>query len=232
MALVIKPFILNENQEEVSWVPIFDEIQTKYQTIKFYETEDKKLILTLNRYVKFIEGEDEEKYHNNLILPALASNESAKDILILGGGDGLGARTLLKQSPDVDITLVELDEKMIEIFKTWPRLTELNENSLSKCTIYTEDALYWVPRNSSKSYDIIYLDFPDPTSQELKKLYSTHFLSDIAYLLRGDGILSMQCHPDSVDKVALKVKEVLGNYVIIKFKMPNLTEGSIIMGCK
>jgi spermidine synthase len=232
MGLEINPFPLTENHEEVSWAPIFEEIQTKYQLIKFYETEDKKLILTLNSFVQFIEGIDEQNYHDNLILPALAANKNAKKVLILGGGDGLGARTLLKQKPDIDITLVELDEKMIEIFRTWPRLKELNEESLSKCTVYIENALYWVPRNASKSFDIIYLDFPDPTSQEIKKLYSTYFLSDVVYLLKGNGILAMQCHPDSADKVSLRIKEILGNEVIVRFKMPNLEEGTIIMGCK
>ena len=172
---------LRPGQEATTWRPIWEIIQTKYQAIRFYETEDKKIILTLNRFVQFIEGEDEQIYHTNLIVPALAINPDAKKFLILGGGDGLAARTILQHKPDADITLVDLDEKVVDLFRTHPRLKELNEGSLDKCNVYIADVLYWVPRHSALHFDVIICDLPDPTSQILKKLYSEYFLRDVAF---------------------------------------------------
>jgi len=230
VVLEIKPIKLKPSQELVDWKPIYEEIDTKYQLIKFYEDENKHLILTLNRYVQFIEGEDEQNYHNTLILPSFAINPNIKNCLILGGGDGLAARTILKHKSDVEITLVELDKKMIEIFKTVPRLIKLNENSLSKCNIYTENALYWVPRNITKIFDMIVLDFPDPTSWELKRLYSKEFLSDIIYLLGEGGIITIQCHSDIANHVAFLVKELLDNSVILSYEMPYLGSAKMVIG--
>ena len=232
MVLEINPIELKEGQEVVEWKPIYEEIDTKYQLMKFYEDENKHLILTLNRYVQFIEGKDEQNYHNTLVLPAFAINPNIKKCLILGGGDGLAARTIFEHKPNTEITLVELDEKMINVFKTYPRLVELNKNSLSKCNIYIENALHWVPRNASKIFDIIILDFPDPTTWELKRLYRKEFLSDVTYLLGENGIITIQCHSDIAEHIAFFIKEILGNSVIISYDMPYLGSAKIVLGRK
>ena len=231
MALEINPIELKEGQELVDWVPI-ETIETGLQTLTFFEDSAKKLILTLNTYVQFIEGIDEETYHDNLVLPIFAINPNAKRCLILGGGDGLVARTIFKANPEAEVTLVELDRKMIDLFKERERLTTLNENSLGKCSIYIENALHWVPRNASKIFDAIVLDFPDPTSWELKRLYRKEFLSEVAYLLGENGVMSIQCNPTIAEHVAFLVKEVLGNSAIITYEMPNLGEGKIVLGRK
>lgn len=234
MALEInnKPIELKEGQELVEWAPIYDEIETGLQVMKFYEDKDKNLILTLNTYVQFIEGIDEETYHDSLVLPALAINPEAKRFLILGGGDGLVARTILRHKPEADITLVELDKVMIEQFKTHARLVKINENSLGKCSIYIENALHWVPRNASKIFDIVILDFPDPTSWELKRLYHKDFLADVAYLLGESGVMSIQCNPEIADWIEHLTKEILGNSAVINYEMPNLGCGKIVLGRK
>jgi len=223
---------LTPEQEAVSWIPVWDIIETEYQTIRFYETEKDMLVLTLNKFVQFIEGEDEQIYHTNLILPALAINPEAKRFLILGGGDGLAARTILEHKPDADITLVELDPQMIELFRTHPRLKDLNEGALDECNIYIADALYWVPRHSSMHFDIILCDFPDPTNKILKKLYSESFLSDVAYLLAPNGVVSIQCNVEITSQVDEIIKGILDSSAVIEYEMPCLDEGSMVIGRK
>lgn len=223
---------LKEGQELVDWIPIWDKIQTDYQVIRFYETEKKELILTLDTFVQFIEGISEQTYHNNLIQPALSINPEVKNVLILGGGDGLAARTIFKHKPDVNITLVELDGKMIELFKTHPRLREMNEGSISKCTTYIEDAIFWVARNEAKRFDIIICDFPDPTNKTLKKLYSQGFLTDVAFLLNEKGVISIQCNTDIASTVDNIITEIFGTAATIEYKLPHLGEGSMVIGRK
>ena len=223
---------LKEGQEITEWYPIWEKIQTDYQLIRFYETEKQELILTLDTFVQFIEGENEQVYHRHLIEPALAINPNPDKILILGGGDGLAARTIFQHKPDADITLVELDGKMIDLFKTHPRLVELNENSLPKCTIYIENALYWVPRNAPKSFDLIICDFPDPTNKVLKKLYNETFLSEIAYLLEEKGVISIQCNETITDQVSESIKKILGSSAVIEYEMPCLDCGTMVIGRK
>ena len=74
---------------------LFEE-QTKYQYMRFYENSEKKLLFTLDTFAQFLEGEDEEIYHDRITRPAFEMNLTAKNFLILGGGDGLVARNIFK----------------------------------------------------------------------------------------------------------------------------------------
>ena len=223
---------LKEGQEISEWYPIWEKIQTDYQLIRFYETEKQELVLTLDTFVQFIEGENEQMYHKTLVEPALAINPDAKKILILGGGDGLAARTIFQHKPDADITLVELDGEMIKLFKTHPRLRKMNEESLPKCTLYIENALHWVLRNAPKSFDIIICDFPDPTNQTLKKLYKQSFLEEVAYLLAPNGVVSIQCNVEITSQVDNIIKEILGSSAVIEYEMPCPDCGTMVIGRK
>jgi len=212
--------------------PIWDVINTKYQTVRFYENEKKELVFTLNTFIQFVEGEDERIYHDILTSPAFAANPTAQKFLILGGGDGLVARNIFRLNPGADVVLVELDGDVVNLFKSHPRLVELNEDSLPKCRVYIEDALYWVPRNQGKRFDVIILDFPDPNGKDLKKLYDIYFYELIVHLLEENGILAIQCHDDVAESVAWKVKEILGNSASLPYSMPYLDGGVIVLGKK
>ena len=133
--------------------------------------------LFLNGNLQFSSA-DEARYHEALIHPAMSLAPHARRVLVLGGGDGLAVRELLKYPEVEEIDLVDLDPAMIDIAKTFPLLRQLNRDSFYSPRVHVtnEDAYLWLgqPEGHGK-FDAAIVDFPDPNNFALGKLYTTHF---------------------------------------------------------
>ncbi len=160
-----------------------------------------RIVLTKNprEYRLFLNGNlqfssaDEYRYHEALVHPALEFLSNKKNILILGGGDGLAVREVLKHKEVERITLVDLDAEMTRLFKSNSMLTALNEKSLlsDKLQIINEDAFLWLKKNKQE-FDCIIIDFPDPSNYSIGKLYSNSFYRLIYQSLSDSGMSVIQ----------------------------------------
>lgn len=148
--------------------------------------------LFLNGHLQF-NSRDEYRYHEALVHVGLASIENPKNILILGGGDGLALREVLKYPSIEKITLVDLDTLVTDIFSSIPSLAALNENSFAsdKLTLVHQDAFTWL-KQSKQKFDFILMDFPDPTNYSVGKLYTTTFFQLLRNALTEKGIITIQ----------------------------------------
>ncbi len=148
--------------------------------------------LYLNNNLQF-SSKDEYRYHEALVHPAMAMAKNAKNILVLGGGDGLAVREILKYPEVQKITLVDLDEGMTKLFKTNTILTGFNENALNnpKVQVLNQDAFVWAKSTQSK-FDVVVIDFPDPSNYSLGKLYSLNFYNTIKSILAKDAVIVVQ----------------------------------------
>ncbi|WP_298156617.1 polyamine aminopropyltransferase [Flavobacterium sp.] len=148
--------------------------------------------LYLNNNLQFSSA-DEYRYHEALVHPAMSMAKKAEHILVLGGGDGLAVREILKYKDVKDITLVDLDEGMTNLFKTNVILTGFNHNSLNqtKVTVLNKDAYVWA-KSSNMVFDVAIIDFPDPSNYSLGKLYSLNFYATIKHLLSPDAVVVVQ----------------------------------------
>lgn len=139
---------------------------------------------------------DEYRYHEALVHPAFASYEGTpRRILVLGGGDGLAVREILKY-PDIEsITLVDLDPMMTGLSRELPALAELNRNSMEdpRVSVINADAFVWLDTNEVQPFDIAIVDFPDPNNFALGKLYSTRFYALLRQKLRPEAAVVIQC---------------------------------------
>ena len=152
----------------------------------------KELRLFLNGNLQFSSA-DEYRYHEALVHPALSSVQHLSNVLVLGGGDGLAVREVLKYASVNKITLVDLDPAMTALFKEQEMLLKLNERSLlnSKVQVINTDAFTWL-RENKQVFDAIIIDFPDPSSFSIGKLYSTAFYQLLRQALAPDGITVIQ----------------------------------------
>lgn len=198
-----------------------------YQHIVLTESKAGDICCYINGHLQF-NSFDEYIYHENLVHPAFAIAPNRKKILVLGGGDGLAVREILKYPEVESITLCDLDPMMTDLAGQNPYFTGLNQNSLqnAKLTLLQNHAL--IPDGQEKIrvlnqkqpytsalgdvatvniinldaalfveqisglYDIIIIDFPDPNTPELSKLYSKKFYSHIAKKLSATGIMVQQ----------------------------------------
>lgn len=215
--------------QEFTKLDLILEKKTRFQTIRLYNTRNKKLVMTLDTFVQFVEGEDEKIYHENLTKHAFNLNKKANRFLVLGGGDGLVARNIFYLNSFADITLVDIDVELVKMFMFEKRLYKLNEMSLYHCRKFFDDAQNWV-NNQEKKFDIIICDFPDPNTDNLNLLYEKDFLSKTTSLLENGGIISIQVNKLISNSVKNIIKELLGNSKEIEYEMPFLGEGNIIIG--
>jgi spermidine synthase len=164
---------------------------TRYQHIVLTRFKD-DIRLFLNSHLQF-SSRDEYRYHEALIHPGLSAIPTPRRVLVLGGGDGLAVREILKYPQLESITLVDLDPEMTRLFSTHPMLTALNQKSFlsPKVHIINADAFPWVDSDRD-SFDFIVVDFPDPTNYSLGKLYTTAFYKAAARHLSAQGLMVVQ----------------------------------------
>ena len=164
---------------------------TPYQRLVVTRWRD-DLRLFINNNLQF-SSHDEYRYHEALVHPGLVSLPGAKRVLVLGGGDGLAVREILKYPNVESVTLVDLDPAMTSLFSTAPALVALNQGSLNspRVKVINADALQWLEENRD-FYDFIVIDFPDPTNFALGKLYTSAFYRLLEKRLSARGLLVVQ----------------------------------------
>jgi spermidine synthase len=148
--------------------------------------------LFLNGNLQFSER-DEYRYHEALVHPAMAGHGAARKVAVLGGGDGMAVREILRYPGVESVTLVELDPNMTQLFSQHEALARLNGGSLSspKVKIVNADAFKWL-EDSKDMFDVIVVDFPDPTNFSIGKLYTQSFYALLEQRLSASGYAVIQ----------------------------------------
>ena len=166
--------------------------QSAYQRVVVtkYQTDDVRLYL--DRELQF-SSRDEYRYHESLIHPAMSLAISHEQVLIIGGGDGMAARELLKYSDVKGITLVDIDPAVTHMAQTFGPVVSLNQSSLSdpRVHILNQDG-YKFLSDSPDLYQVIITDLPDPRSETLARLYSRDFYGLIQRHLAPGGMFVAQ----------------------------------------
>lgn len=148
--------------------------------------------LYLNGNLQF-HSADEYRYHEALVHPALSASAAPRSVLILGGGDGLALREVLRWPHVESVVLVDLDPAMTTLSKHFPPLATLNEQSFDdpRVHVINDDALIWLQQDRRR-FDTAIIDFPDPNSFALGKLYTRYFYRLLANHLNPGAAISVQ----------------------------------------
>ncbi|MDR3231736.1 MAG: polyamine aminopropyltransferase [Synergistaceae bacterium] len=171
------------------------------QVVLSRQTRCQKVVLTRHRddLRLFIDGNvqfsslDEYRYHEALVHVPMAARPDASRVLLLGAGDGLAARELLKYPSVREITLVDVDEALVELCRLDPRIVALNRGALDddRVRLVFEDAFLFLRRNR-EPYDLILIDLPDPNNEALNKLYTSAFYGMVRRNLTPEGVMVTQ----------------------------------------
>ncbi|RGE43642.1 polyamine aminopropyltransferase [Comamonas testosteroni] len=148
--------------------------------------------LYLNGNLQFAQS-DEYRYHEALVHPVMAAHGAPKKVAVLGGGDGMAVREVLKYPSVESVTLVELDPAMTDLFRTNAMMTALNHNALNdpRVKIVNTDAFHWL-QEAADTFDVIVVDFPDPTNFAIGKLFTNSFYSLMDKRLAASGYAVVQ----------------------------------------
>lgn len=164
---------------------------SQYQKIVVTKYKD-DIRLFLNDQLQF-SSVDEARYHEVLAHGVLSSIEEPKSILILGGGDGILAREVLKYPSVQHVEIIDIDPEVTKLARENRVLREINNDSMlnPKVKIINQDAFNYV-RDSDTRYDAILIDLVDPANERVAKLYSQEFYIGALGRLSEDGVLATQ----------------------------------------
>ena len=149
--------------------------------------------LFLNGNLQF-SSTDEYRYHEALVHPAMLLSNNPRRVLVLGGGDGLAVREILKYPTVERVTVVDLDPEMTRLSSRFPLLARLNQDAFNnpRVQVVNEDAFIWVEETSEPDYDTAIIDFPDPNTFALGKLYTTRFYRLLRSRLTENAAVAVQ----------------------------------------
>lgn len=178
-------------EEKIYKSPIVENIQTPYQKIVVTKNQD-EVKLFLNRSIQF-SSSDEHRYHEMLVHIPLLLHENPKNVLVLGGGENLASREILKHKGIERIDVVDIDSMMFHLSKTNKYILEINKKaSLNPRVNMINDDAFTFLINNQGAYDVIISDLPDPSVDAIAKLYSKQFFSLAKRSLKKDGIFVTQ----------------------------------------
>jgi spermidine synthase len=148
--------------------------------------------LFLNGNLQFT-AQDEYRYHEALVHPAMVRAPRLANVIILGGGDGLAAREVLRYPEVQSVTLVDLDPAMTRMATDYGELAELNARALKdpRVRVVNTDAMRFLAETQER-FDVAIVDFPDPNNFSLGKLYTTGFYKLLQRRLAPDGVAVVQ----------------------------------------
>jgi len=139
---------------------------------------------------------DEYRYHESLVHPAMVAVDRPARVLVLGGGDGLAVREILRHPTVESVVLVDLDPAMTRIFRERPELSALNGGALldPRVAVVNADAFTWLSEAGSAlpAFDVAIVDFPDPNNYGLGKLYTARFYAMLSGVLAKHGVAAVQ----------------------------------------
>lgn len=175
----------------------FDQViwkkDTLYQSLTMTQSYgNNDLRLFIDGHLQFSES-DEHRYHETLVHSVLGLEGRRENILVLGGGDGLAAREILKYDDVKRIDLVDLDPAMTDLGKNFPPLVKLNKAALDdpRVTTYNMDAFVFIKDDGIK-YDRVIIDMPDPHNEAISKLYAVEFYAMISRRMTDEAVLISQ----------------------------------------
>ena len=191
VGLVLGDRLTNFSEEHLYSDDVVHATSSPYQRIVL--TRGKRgFSLYLNGNLQF-SSLDEYRYHEALVHPALVRAGKVERVLVLGGGDGLAAREILKYPEVKNVTLVDLDPAMTGLATRYDELAELNAHALAdpRMHVINTDAMEYL-REKTETWDVIVVDFPDPNNFSLGKLYTTGFYKLLKRRLGPDGVAVIQ----------------------------------------
>ncbi|MGE5669812.1 MAG: polyamine aminopropyltransferase [Fibrobacterota bacterium] len=222
---------------------VFEEELYEDQIVFTKQTSYQRLVLTKWRddLRLFIDGNlqfaarDEYRYHEVLVhIPMFAAANNAT-VLMLGGGDGLGLREILKYSTVKNVDLVDIDPEMVKIGKTNPYLKMLNNAAFydKRVKVFNNDAFMYI-QNSAEMYDVVIVDLPDPNDLGISKLYTKEFYEIVKKRMRQNAVIITQATSPYFSRESFwcinnTIKDVFGQSLPLHVNVPSFGEWGFCM---
>lgn len=196
--------------------------QSEFQRIDVFESYEFGRILTLDGFLMLTE-KDEFIYHEMITHVPMAVHPFAKNVLIIGGGDGGAVRELCQYDTIEHIDLVEIDRDVVQVCREYfPTVS--GSFSDERVRLHFEDGLKFV-RRCSGLYDVIIVDSTDPFGPG-EGLFTKEFYGNCFKALKEDGILVNQHENPFFPDDAAAVRRI-HKQIVLSFPLSRLYQAHI-----
>lgn len=162
--------------------------KTAYQEIMVLKSCTFGNVLVVDTNVQCTEA-DEFAYHEMIVHLTLNSHPNPKRVLVVGGGDGGVVREVLKHSCVEQVTLCEIDERVIEVCRKYlPNMVKSLDDP--KTNVVIGDGLEYIKQHTDE-YDVIITDVPEPTGPA-EDIYEEDYYKNMKKALKPNGVLCSQ----------------------------------------
>ena len=196
--------------------------QSDYQRIDIFETPEFGRVLTLDGNVMLTER-DEFIYDEMIVHVPMAVHKEARDILVIGAGDGGVVRELTRYDRVERIDLVEMDPQVVEACRAYLPGNACRMDD-RRVHIYFENALKFI-RRCEEEYDLIIVDSSDPFGPS-EGLFTREFYGNCWKALREDGILINQ-HESPFYEAHQKSVRDAHRHIVVEFPVSTVYQAHI-----
>lgn len=168
---------------------VFFDVQSPFQRVRILESYKYGKMLALDDMVMTTEN-DEFHYHEMISHPSMFALKNAKNVLVIGGGDGGTVREILRHDGVEKVTMVEIDGEVIKACKEFlPQIAAAFDNP--KLELIVDDGIAFIKNAAPQTYDLIIVDGSDPVGPA-EGLFSVEFYTNCYNALKENGILVAQ----------------------------------------
>jgi len=168
---------------------VFFDVQSPFQRVRILESIKYGKMLALDDMV-MTTIKDEFHYHEMIAHPSLFTLQNAKNVLVIGGGDGGTVREVLRHSNIEKVTMVEIDGEVIKACKEHlPEIAAAFDDP--RLELIVDDGIAFVKNAPDAIYDLLIVDGSDPVGPA-EGLFSVEFYQNCYRTLKADGILVAQ----------------------------------------
>jgi spermidine synthase len=206
--------------------------RTGLQDLVIFESHDWGRVLALDGVVQTTTG-DEFCYHEMIVHVPILAHGAAREVLIIGGGDGGCLREALRHEHVARVTQVEIDEGVIELSRRW--LPSLNAGAFnhSKARVVIADGAHFAAECTDK-FDVVIVDSTDPQGPGAA-LFTTPFYRDVRALLNPGGIMVTQCGNPSIrpDELESQAAQTAAGFALVDYYLtvvPTYVGGAMALG--
>ena len=206
--------------------------RTEHQDLVIFENPVMGRILALDGIIQTTEG-DEFIYHEMLTHVPILAHGKAKEILIIGGGDGGMAREAMKHRGVARVTMVEIDRSVVDMCVKYIQSIGAEAFKNKKLNLVIDDGAAFVKHCKDK-FDVIIIDSTDPQGPGAV-LFTREFYADCKRCLTKGGILVTQngvpfFQPDELGNTAKRLKSLFKNTAFYLGAVPTYYGGFMAFG--
>lgn len=165
------------------------EVETEHQHLIIFKNEQWGTVMALDGVIQTTE-KDEFVYHEMMVHVPMLAHGNAKNVLIIGGGDGGILREVLKHPNVESVTQVEIDQQVIDMCVKYLPNHSAGAYDHPKANIVIADGVDYVNK-CKETYDVIISDSTDPMGPG-EVLFTSRFYQGIRNCLHPSGVFVAQ----------------------------------------